>query len=229
MSLKSLSLVALTAILFTTSIDAGPKDSNGKDAKKDKTHAAAKGCPPGLAKKGNGCTPPGHAKKADKAGIGVDRADAVVGWHKPGDRVSDDYVEVLDPSTHKWPQNAITARHGDFLYLIDRDSGQVLDRLGHRQDWDWQWDDVDFAGCPPGLAKKNPPCIPPGLAKKMPADDRYRVGDRLPDDRIVMFDPRFAPDDTRSIYVRQGDALYRVDRETGLVLDLIGSIADLLQ
>ncbi|HYD17094.1 MAG TPA: hypothetical protein VEF76_01280 [Patescibacteria group bacterium] len=29
--------------------------------------------------------------------------------------------------------------------------------------------------CPPGLAKKNPPCIPPGQAKK------YGVGQRLPE------------------------------------------------
>ena len=29
------------------------------------------------------------------------------------------------------------------------------------------------APCPPGLAKKNPPCVPPGLAK-----NNYRVGDR---------------------------------------------------
>jgi len=30
------------------------------------------------------------------------------------------------------------------------------------------------AGCPPGLAKKNPPCIPPGQAKKL-----YGVGYRF--------------------------------------------------
>jgi hypothetical protein len=35
--------------------------------------------------------------------------------------------------------------------------------------------------CPPGLAKKNPPCIPPGQAKK------WRVGYPLPDD--VVFYP----------------------------------------
>lgn len=34
--------------------------------------------------------------------------------------------------------------------------------------------------CPPGLAKKNPPCIPPGKAKK------WRTGYPLPDD-VVFF------------------------------------------
>ncbi|MHA3976288.1 RcnB family protein [Halovulum sp. GXIMD14794] len=67
-------------------------------------------------------------------------------------------------------------------------------------------------GCPPGLAKKNPPCVPPGQAKKRGYSDRddsyrgdrdgdwvyrgdriigpdgrvYRVGDRLPGGYIVL-------------------------------------------
>lgn len=34
--------------------------------------------------------------------------------------------------------------------------------------------------CPPGLAKKNPPCIPPGQAKK------WRIGYPLPDDVVFV-------------------------------------------
>ncbi|MSU88240.1 hypothetical protein GE300_01245 [Rhodobacteraceae bacterium 2CG4] len=41
-------------------------------------------------------------------------------------------------------------------------------------------------GCPPGLAKKNPPCVPPGQAKKRGYvdrdDDRVRYRDRHDDD-----------------------------------------------
>ncbi len=38
------------------------------------------------------------------------------------------------------------------------------------------------AGCPPGLAKKNPPCVPPGQADKGVTTQewltRHRIGDR---------------------------------------------------
>ena len=91
--------------------------------------------------------------------------------------------------------------------------------------------------CPPGLAKKNPPCVPPGQAKKgvtariigqdVPFDP-YGIGDRLPDGYVTVIDPRlFAPNDN-AYYVRSGDSLYRIDGETGLILDLIGNLFDLL-
>jgi hypothetical protein len=82
-------------------------------------------------------------------------------------------------------------------------------------------------GCPPGLAKKSPACVPPGLAKKQ-HHDRYRVGDRIDRDYIVIRDPdRYGLDPGQSYY-RAGNYVYRVDRETREVLDLIGAIAAVL-
>lgn len=126
--------------------------------------------------------------------------------------------------------------------------------------------------CPPGLAKKDPPCVPPGLARKG-ADrgevearrdrddrddyvyDRWQRGDRLPADRYVIlgegdrviFEGReYIVVDTdngtvlkrgndwyrlprydESEYVRIGDAILRVDRETRAVIELI-QLADLI-
>ena len=111
--------------------------------------------------------------------------------------------------------------------------------------------------CPPGLAKKTPACVPPGLAKKgVTADDRgYDIGDRIPDteyvilaegDRVI-FDGREyvvvdtdngtvlrrgddwyrLPRDRTSDYVRIGDALVKVNRETKQVIDFI-RLADLI-
>lgn len=78
--------------------------------------------------------------------------------------------------------------------------------------------------CPPGLAKKNSPCVPPGQARK--DDSRYspRVGDVLRvGDYVVVRDPRrlnlAARDDWR--YYRDGNRAYRVDRDTRKVLAVI--------
>lgn len=80
------------------------------------------------------------------------------------------------------------------------------------------------AGCPPGLAKKNPPCIPPGQAKKA-----YRIGDPLPDGFILIRTPsRYGLDPRRTYYERNGYVI-QIDRETGKILNLVGAIADLLQ
>ena len=82
---------------------------------------------------------------------------------------------------------------------------------------------ADPAGCPPGLAKKHNGCTPPGLAKK-----RYGIGDRIGGDHVVIGHPgRYGldPDET---YYRVGDYIYRVNRNTAEVLDLIGAAARVL-
>jgi hypothetical protein len=84
--------------------------------------------------------------------------------------------------------------------------------------------------CPPGLAKKNPPCVPPGLARADRDDDwhGYRVGDRILDDYVWLRDPwRYGIADPGT-YWRVGDMVFRVDGETGEVLAVLGALAALL-
>ena len=78
--------------------------------------------------------------------------------------------------------------------------------------------------CPPGLAKKNPPCIPPGQVGKS-----YRIGDRYEhdgywrnEDRTRYGLPRLPPGES---YYRVGDSFLRVDDDTRLVLELIEVLA----
>lgn len=78
--------------------------------------------------------------------------------------------------------------------------------------------------CPPGLAKKNPPCVPPGQVGKS-----YRIGDLYSGDghwnggdsmRYGL--PRLSP---RESYYRVGDRFLRVDDDTRLILELIDVLA----
>ncbi|RWR53174.1 excinuclease ABC subunit A [Sinirhodobacter ferrireducens] len=77
-------------------------------------------------------------------------------------------------------------------------------------------------GCPPGLAKKNNGCMPPGQAKK------WQRGDRIVGDYIVIHDPDRYHLDRRYTYWRSGDYIYRVEPQTGKVLNLIGAVSALL-
>ena len=88
-----------------------------------------------------------------------------------------------------------------------------------------------FGHCPPGLAKKDPPCVPPGQAKK-----GYRIGDRydhdydhddyLSDhDRLRYNLPRLPRGQS---YYRVGDSLIRVDTETREILDLMEAFSRVL-
>ncbi|MCG7518951.1 hypothetical protein [Ruegeria sp. Ofav3-42] len=76
--------------------------------------------------------------------------------------------------------------------------------------------------CPPGLAKKAIPCVPPGQAKK------YRRGDYIYDGYVRIDDPSRWGLRRNGYYVRAGDYVYEVNRETHEVLNLIGAIADIL-
>ncbi|WP_299659364.1 hypothetical protein [uncultured Ruegeria sp.] len=76
--------------------------------------------------------------------------------------------------------------------------------------------------CPPGLAKKAIPCVPPGQAKK------YRRGDYIYDGYARIDDPSRWGLRRNGYYVRAGDYVYEVNRETHEVLNLIGAIADIL-
>ena len=84
-----------------------------------------------------------------------------------------------------------------------------------------------FRNCPPGLAKKNPPCIPPGQAKKS-----YGIGDRYYDDDYLTDHDRnryglpWLP--RGESYYRVGDSFIRVDNETREILELIEALGRVL-
>ncbi|MCE0507349.1 excinuclease ABC subunit A [Roseivivax sp. GX 12232] len=76
--------------------------------------------------------------------------------------------------------------------------------------------------CPPGLAKKNPPCVPPGQAHK------YGPGNVIYRDYRIIGDPERYGLDRNQTYYRVGNYVYRVDKDTSVVLDLIGAVARVL-
>ena len=223
-------VLATMPFVMATAAEAGPK------AKKD--HFAIDGCPPGLAKKDPPCVPPGQVGKNHVAVNPAILGTTAVIIHNADDVLTGDYILLVNPQIYRPDLNAVYVRYGDYLYLMDRDQALVLDRLGPVSDWTWVWADTDFANCPPGLAKKNPPCVPPGLAKKgvtvrAPGQtigyDPYGIGDRLPDDHVILMDPQLYTPNDNAQFVRSGDTLYRIDSATGLVLDVIGQLADLLR
>ena len=73
--------------------------------------------------------------------------------------------------------------------------------------------------CPPGLAKKHNGCLPPGQAKK-----RYRIGERLPDDIVLVPVPvvlreRLAP-------VPAGYEYVQVDKDVLLISEASKKVID---
>ena len=78
-------------------------------------------------------------------------------------------------------------------------------------------------GCPPGLAKKNPPCVPPGLAKK-----GYLPGEFLPvgDYAWILnpFDfglPELKPGEA---YVLIGESYIKVNQGTAEIINLFDAL-----
>ncbi|MFX0546436.1 excinuclease ABC subunit A [Roseovarius sp. S1116L3] len=78
-------------------------------------------------------------------------------------------------------------------------------------------------GCPPGLAKKQNGCLPPGQAKKI-----HGRGDYLSGDYVLIRNPGRYGLDRDETYYRMGDKVYRVDRDTKEILDLIGAVSAIL-
>lgn len=79
----------------------------------------APGCPPGLAKKGNGCTPPGLAKPVERVRV----------W-EPGERITNNYIVVRDPSRYRLDPRYTYWQSGDYLYRVDSQTGKVLNLIG---------------------------------------------------------------------------------------------------
>ena len=99
---------------------------------------------------------------------------------------------------------------------VHRDENRYYDGRRH---------DSRFVGgraCPPGLAKKNNGCLPPGQARKL------GVGDRLPEhlDRYNLpygYRDRYR-DDREHAYRYEDDRIYRVDRRSGIIEQIISAI-----
>ncbi|MCV2878689.1 excinuclease ABC subunit A [Sedimentimonas flavescens] len=81
-----------------------------------------------------------------------------------------------------------------------------------------------YKGCPPGLAKKNNGCMPPGQVKH-----RWNIGDRIHDDYYILRNPDRYGLNPRYDYWSKDDYVYRVDRRTGEILDLIGAVSAILR
>ncbi|SHG38661.1 hypothetical protein [Cognatishimia maritima] len=85
--------------------------------------------------------------------------------------------------------------------------------------------------CPPGLAKKDPACIPPGQAKKHVDEGEapYSEGDVIVvENYTILENPEQYDLDPNEVYYRVGDYIYRVDRDSAEVLDLIGAVTAIL-
>ena len=81
------------------------------------------------------------------------------------------------------------------------------------------------AHCPPGLAKKNPPCVPPGQARQGVSTQewlaRHRIGDIAEDPRILTDIDDLPRLISGEVYAILDDALIRMDPETREILELI--------
>ena len=105
-------------------------------------------------------------------------------------------------------------------------------------------------GCPPGLQKKNPPCVPPGLAKRG-GGDKDRDGDRYRDDVVIEIDGRYyrlgerlptreyvilrdyqrhglPPLNDGNVYLRIDNQVVEAVAATGLLVRTLGAWNDLL-
>lgn len=88
---------------------------------------------------------------------------------------------------------------------------------------------ADSKACPPGLAKKNPPCVPPGQAKKGVTTEQWLNGDRTGEvidgsdlvylDDFVRYDLPALPYGQR--YAVVDDQIVVIEAESYKILQLI--------
>lgn len=114
--------LTLAALIGVTSVTGAQADGKKNDHKREKYRSelsdSTRFCPPGLAKKHNGCTPPGQSKHR----------------YHVGERFHDDdtYDYIRDPDRYRLPrlgQNERYYRIGDTFVRIDRDTKVVLDLI----------------------------------------------------------------------------------------------------
>lgn len=116
--------VAIAPLAVTSPVLAGGKHHDD--------HRVARGgddgfCPPGLAKKHNGCQPPGQAKKE------VERRDHDDDHYRTvrvGDRIGDTYVLIQDPRQYGWDPAYTYYRAQDRVVRVDPDTQRVMAIIG---------------------------------------------------------------------------------------------------
>ncbi len=124
------------------SLAASPALAEGKKGKhpgKSGHGHSAQFCPPGLAKKGNGCQPPGQARKqaaepapvyrVEPAPLG-DRTAVAVPVYRVGEYIQGDHVVIRDPSPYGLDPRYTYWRVGNEVFRVDADTGRVLSTLG---------------------------------------------------------------------------------------------------
>lgn len=93
------------------------------------------------------------------------------------------------------------------------------------------------ANCPPGLAKKNPPCVPPGQARQGVTTDQWlnrnAIGDRISEDDLLLLRaldpdrwrqlPRLPEDET---YAVVDGGIVQLSRTSMQILRLIDIFAN---
>lgn len=88
--------------------------------------------------------------------------------------------------------------------------------------------------CPPGLAKKDPPCVPPGQVGKSWTPDRiYVQGDRIRGDYVLIpqaewDDLALTPYDDGTVYVVIDNQIVRVRESNLVVIEPIRILEDVL-
>ncbi|MCR8547253.1 excinuclease ABC subunit A [Salipiger sp. P9] len=94
--------------------------------------AAPKGCPPGLAKKHSGCTPPGLAKKVqrDRPSDSYAYRERERDRYRIGERISDGYIVLRDPRAYGLLPDHTYYRSNDVVYRVDPQTREVLDVIG---------------------------------------------------------------------------------------------------
>lgn len=108
-------ILTMTVVLALASLPAGTAFAKDKKFKHGGKHiaAAARGCPPGLAKKNNGCRPPGQAEKSPV-------------YHTPGDNV---VIRETESTTTETRDGTITTRTVEYVTLENGERFRVGDRF----------------------------------------------------------------------------------------------------
>lgn len=111
------SIVLLGAALLAIApvlAEAGNHKDKGNHKNKGASNSASVGhCPPGLAKKNNGCLPPGQAKK-----------------YARGEYINGEYTRIRNPERYGLKPGESYYRVGDDVYRVDEDTREVLDLIG---------------------------------------------------------------------------------------------------